>query len=257
MCHHRTTVHSKAFSVCHHVNSYHWNQLLSILVITIIIIVIIIIIIIIDQYTHSVSLPLSTINSIKHHPQTVLEESGIRIPDGVLLLGKNFSSLKVCLDLLMMKISLSLSLSVIVSFPTPSLFSSDSLPLFFLLLSLSSLSLSLSQLHFHSNNTYDALKFKEFLENIINEPKVTVLYMSHMFSIYFFSNFSTFLPSSTDWPLSCLISTSLIQGSCQTSFILIVSRTQWAICVTVHVQVCMYLQCACMYLQSLPVWVHI
>ncbi|XP_003386474.2 PREDICTED: uncharacterized protein LOC100632035 [Amphimedon queenslandica] len=72
------------------------------------------------QYTHTVSLPLSTISSVKHLPPVVLDESSIRIPDGTLVLGKNFSSLK---------------------------------------------------LHFHSSNTFDALKFKEFLENIISEPK--------------------------------------------------------------------------------------
>ena len=49
----------------------------------------------IDQYTHTVSLPLSTISSVKHLPPVVLEESSIRIPDGTLILGKNFSSLKV------------------------------------------------------------------------------------------------------------------------------------------------------------------
>ena len=48
-----------------------------------------------DQYSHSISLPLATIQSIKQVPPTLLEGSGLRVPEGILLLCKNFAALKV------------------------------------------------------------------------------------------------------------------------------------------------------------------
>ena len=48
-----------------------------------------------DQYSHSISLPLATIQSIKQVPPTLLEGSGLRVPEGILLLCKNFVALKV------------------------------------------------------------------------------------------------------------------------------------------------------------------
>lgn len=49
----------------------------------------------VDQYSYSVSLPLSTVHSVKPLGPVVLEASGLRMPEGVIVLGKNFSSLKV------------------------------------------------------------------------------------------------------------------------------------------------------------------
>ena len=48
-----------------------------------------------DQYSHSISLPLATMQSIKQVPPTLLEGSGLRVPEGILILCKNFATLKV------------------------------------------------------------------------------------------------------------------------------------------------------------------
>jgi hypothetical protein len=47
------------------------------------------------QYSYSVYMPLATINCIKHLPSTILDESGLKLPDGIIILGKNFTSLKL------------------------------------------------------------------------------------------------------------------------------------------------------------------
>ena len=47
------------------------------------------------QFTHSVSVPLAAIHSVKHLPAGVLDKFDLKIPDGILVLCKNFDSLRV------------------------------------------------------------------------------------------------------------------------------------------------------------------